>query len=160
MDVVLQLHAGVQRDVVLDLDVIADMHPRRHMHVLSEDALLPNMRVFHDVREVPDLRAAANFARRVHDGGRMHVVRPPLAFVERHRLPMGADRFPGSVQHAQNLQAILSVGSRSAPLADAFQEVAALQAQRLLAADGHYLAFRPAGNRHAINPIDAMRIED
>ena len=59
-DVILKLDALVDRDVVLDLDVIADPGPRHHHHILAEAAPLANDRTGHHVAEVPDLGAAAD----------------------------------------------------------------------------------------------------
>src|SRR5213592_2338333 len=58
--IVLQGHAFVDRDVVLDLDVVADARTGHHHHVLAQVAALADYRAGHDVAEVPDLRAPAD----------------------------------------------------------------------------------------------------
>src|SRR5712664_2668701 len=60
-DVVFQLDALVNRDVVLDLDVVADFRPGHHDDVLAEVAALAVHGAGHDVRKVPDLGAAADY---------------------------------------------------------------------------------------------------
>src|SRR6185503_9614610 len=65
--VVFEDDAGVVRDVVLDLDVVADHALRRDHDILADVAARADLRVAHDVAEVPDLRACADLGRRVDD---------------------------------------------------------------------------------------------
>src|SRR5688572_7548612 len=65
--VVLEDDARVDRDVVLDLDVVADDASRRDHDVLADVAARADSRVAHHVAEVPDLRAVADLGRRVDD---------------------------------------------------------------------------------------------
>src|SRR5262245_49384115 len=60
--VVFQDHAGVDGDVVLNLDVVADDHIRRDHDVLSDVAPRADRGAGHHVGEVPDLRALADAA--------------------------------------------------------------------------------------------------
>src|SRR5262249_27434231 len=72
--VVFEDAARVDRDVVLDLDVVADGHVGRDHHVLPDIAARADARVLHHVREVPDFAARADLARRVHVAGFMYEV--------------------------------------------------------------------------------------
>src|SRR5213076_1498368 len=58
--VVFQLDALVDRDVVLDLDVVADFRAGHHDDVLAEVAALADDGAGHHVRKVPDLGAVAD----------------------------------------------------------------------------------------------------
>ena len=71
---VLQVHSCVDRDVVLDLDVISDAGTAIHVDVLPEDASFTDLGTLHDVAEVPDLRAPADGGAFVDDSRRMSVV--------------------------------------------------------------------------------------
>src|SRR5262249_40042939 len=53
-DIVFQRHAFVDRDVVLDLHVVADPGPGHDDDVLAEVAAFTDLRPGHDVDEVPD----------------------------------------------------------------------------------------------------------
>src|SRR5687767_13129832 len=74
-DIVLQLHSGIDRYVVLDLDVVADYHARSDEYVLTEDAARTDSRVLHHVAEVPDARPRPNLAGLIHVCRRMRVMR-------------------------------------------------------------------------------------
>ena len=65
-DIILQLDAGVERDVVLDLDVVADHNVAGHEHVLPERAVRANRGMRHHVAEMPDAGSFSNMARRIH----------------------------------------------------------------------------------------------
>src|SRR6185437_12757084 len=58
--VVFERHALVDRDVVLNLDVVPDPHAGHHHHVLAQVAALTDRGTGHDVGEVPDLRTPAD----------------------------------------------------------------------------------------------------
>src|SRR4051812_10987348 len=58
--IVLQHHALVHRDVVLDLDVVADRHAVHHHHVLAKRAPLADDRAAEHVTEVPHLRVCSD----------------------------------------------------------------------------------------------------
>src|SRR4029079_18674313 len=73
---ILDDHAGVHGDVVLDLDVVADDGAAIDVDVLTDDASLADACVLHDVREVPDLRARADGGPVVDEGRLVHDVRP------------------------------------------------------------------------------------
>src|SRR5213596_2116308 len=79
--IVLQGHAFVDRDVVLDLDVVADLRAGHHHHVLAQVAALADDGARHDVAEVPDLRAAADL------GSIVYIAR----FVDEEVRHLGAD---------------------------------------------------------------------
>src|ERR1017187_5288155 len=73
-DVVLDDGAGVEGNVVLDLDVVADLDMARHQDVLPKVAAGADFGVRHDVAKVPDLRAFADFTGDVNVGGWVDVV--------------------------------------------------------------------------------------
>jgi hypothetical protein len=62
-DIVFDDRAGVNRNVILHLDIRADHHVVANVAVLSEHTVLPNLCSFLNMREVPALCAIANFAR-------------------------------------------------------------------------------------------------
>src|SRR5579864_3292982 len=66
-DIVFDFDSGINRNIVLDLHVVADDDTRGDLTVLAEDATLPDLRAFHNVREVPDLRARPDFTWFVDD---------------------------------------------------------------------------------------------
>src|ERR1043166_256973 len=59
-DIVFEFHPRINRDVVLNLDVIPNDHIRRHMHILPENAALPNASPDHHMAKMPDLRPSTN----------------------------------------------------------------------------------------------------
>src|SRR5262249_20816302 len=69
-------------------------------------------------------------------------------------------RFAGSVQDPEHAKAVFAVGVWLSASRDALQEMFALGAKRLFFLKRHCFALHAARNRHAVNPIDAMRIED
>src|SRR5207247_2374846 len=58
--VVFEHHTFVDRDVVLNLHVVADLCPGHHHHVLTQAAALPDHGARHHVTEVPDLGVLAD----------------------------------------------------------------------------------------------------
>ena len=65
------VHALVDRDVVLDLGTVADRHVATDKHVLSEDAACADARARHQVAEMPDSCARPDHGAIVDDRGRM-----------------------------------------------------------------------------------------
>jgi len=59
-DVVLNRGSRIDRDVVLNLDVVADDNPTSHIDILPEDAILPNPGPSQYMTKVPDLGASAD----------------------------------------------------------------------------------------------------
>lgn len=57
--IVLQDAASINRDIILDLDVVADGYVRRNYHVLTNIAAVADPAILHDVREMPDLSSRA-----------------------------------------------------------------------------------------------------
>src|SRR5439155_821977 len=72
--VVLQLHALVDGDIVLDLHVRPDAGARHHHHVLPQIAALADDRARHHVAEVPDLGSPADDGAVVDVGGLVNEV--------------------------------------------------------------------------------------
>ena len=60
-DLVLNRDAGINRYVVLDLAAVTDGDPRPEHDVLAHDAVTADATADEHVREVPDLRAVADF---------------------------------------------------------------------------------------------------
>src|SRR5579872_59935 len=71
-DVILQNTAGVNGDVVLNLDVASEHNVWRNNYVLTYITAFADPAVLHYVREVPDLRAGAYFARFIYICGLMN----------------------------------------------------------------------------------------
>ena len=67
-DVVLDGGAGVDRHVVLNLDVVARNDAVRYEGVLAENALFSDAGAGADVGEVPDFRSGANHRAEINDG--------------------------------------------------------------------------------------------
>ncbi len=61
--VVFQNAAGINRNIVLNFDVIADHHVRGNHHVLADVAVGADAGILHHMREMPDFRAWSNGAR-------------------------------------------------------------------------------------------------
>src|SRR4030095_13371995 len=71
-DVVFERDPGVNRHVVLDLDVVTNHDLRRDDDVLAEVAAAADSRPAHDMAEVPDLGAVTNHGALVDEGGIVH----------------------------------------------------------------------------------------
>lgn len=56
-DVVFEFYASIDRNIILDLDVIADLAFRAYHHILAEVTTCSDLRAAHDVREMPNLGA-------------------------------------------------------------------------------------------------------
>src|SRR5205814_1993918 len=63
--VVFEHHALVDRNVVLNLHVVADLGPGHHDDVLAQAAALPDHGARHHVTEVPDLGVPADPCARI-----------------------------------------------------------------------------------------------
>lgn len=63
--------AGVDGDIVLDLDVVTEDDTRGDDHILAEAAVFANLCAGHDVGEMPDLRAPANLGAFIDIAGRV-----------------------------------------------------------------------------------------
>src|SRR6478736_5880783 len=77
-DFVLEFHPVEDRDVVLDLDVVANFGPSSHENVLPNRAIAADGRAAHHVGKMPNARAAADGATRVDTRARVnqYVFRP------------------------------------------------------------------------------------
>src|SRR6185312_9485199 len=64
--IVFEDDAGIHRNIVLNLDVVADLHVGRYDDVLSDIAGAADPAVFHDVGEVPDLGPRPDDARGIY----------------------------------------------------------------------------------------------
>ena len=71
-DVVFQVHAFVDRDVVLDTDAVADRYPRTDVDVLSEGAVAADDGAGLDMAEVPYLRPGSDGCAGIHVAALMH----------------------------------------------------------------------------------------
>jgi hypothetical protein len=79
-NIILELDAGIEGDVVLNFDIVADYDAARHVHVLAQNALPPDVCILHDMAEMPDLGPGPDGAGLVDVGARMYVV------ILRHRV--------------------------------------------------------------------------
>src|SRR5262245_22745830 len=73
-NIILHNGAGPQRDIVLDLHVVTDFHMTGNDDVLPEHAFLTDLRMRHDMAEMPDHRAFANFTGNIDVRGWVNVV--------------------------------------------------------------------------------------
>src|SRR5215472_2990014 len=128
--VVFQFHARIQGDVILNLYVIADAHSGGNVDVLTKIASAPNLAIRHDVRKMPDLRAFADFARLIHDGGGVNVIFGRSLSKRSNGLAVRTNGFAGQMKNLYHPKAIFSISIRSFPFADAFNEVKAFGLQR------------------------------
>ena len=78
--VILELHACIKRNVVLDFDVVSYLHIRCHMYILSQNAISTDLGMRHDVRKVPDPSPLPDFSRLIHNGGGMNKTPRALGF--------------------------------------------------------------------------------
>src|SRR5262249_26861951 len=79
-DLVLQCHALIDRDIVLDLAAVADAHIRPDHDVLAEHAVCTDAASGEDMGEMPDLRAVADHRTCIHHGGLMREIAHAAAF--------------------------------------------------------------------------------
>src|ERR1017187_1580575 len=99
-DVIFDFSPCVNRDVVLDLDVVPDYHIVGDLTVLTEDTALSDLHPFHDVGEVPNLRAGPYFTWLVYNRGWVN----EIGFIRWYRLhghrhlPVALQRFLPGVQ--------------------------------------------------------------
>src|SRR5262249_24449467 len=73
-DIVFDDGAGVERYVVLNLDVVADQHMAGDMDVLPQDAALADLAIRHDMAEVPNLGAFPDVTGNVNIGRRVSII--------------------------------------------------------------------------------------
>ena len=67
-NVVFDLRSGVNRHVILNLDVVTDHDTAGNVAVLAENAAFADARTFHDVRVMPYFRARPNFTTLINAG--------------------------------------------------------------------------------------------
>jgi len=72
--IIFQNHAIIKGDIVLNLDVISQNGAGRNKYILPDDAILPDLRPGHDMREMPDLGLVTNFDRFIYHSRRMHKI--------------------------------------------------------------------------------------
>src|SRR5437016_3696640 len=73
--IIVNHHTRIDRDIVLNLDVVADRRPTIDVHVLSYDAVCADPCALHDVREMPDLCANPDLSAVVDVGGFVDEIR-------------------------------------------------------------------------------------
>ena len=73
-DVIFQVHAAVDRDIVLDLDLVSNLGIRSDEHILTDIAVLADASARHNVAEMPNLGAGADFSALVDEAGFMYEV--------------------------------------------------------------------------------------
>jgi len=73
-NIVLNLHAFIDRDIVLNTDTIADADVVADVNILTQGAVLAKAGPLLDVAEVPDFRAIADFDIVVDVTRRMNVI--------------------------------------------------------------------------------------
>ena len=62
-NIVFESHSFVDRDVILNLDVVADNATRRDDNILTKIAVFADPRIFHDMTEMPNLGSLSYRAR-------------------------------------------------------------------------------------------------
>src|SRR5215469_13361714 len=102
--VVFQFHARIQGDVILNLYVITDAPSGGNVDVLTEIAFAANLAIRHDVRKMPDLRAFADFARLIHDGGGMDVIFGRGLSKRSNGLAVRTNGFAGQMKNLNHLR--------------------------------------------------------
>ena len=73
-NVILYIHAGINRNIILDFDIVPERGAAVDVHILPDDTTLSNLCSFHDMGEVPDLRAFANLSTLIDVSGFMHEI--------------------------------------------------------------------------------------
>src|SRR5262249_19761291 len=113
-------------------------------------------RPFHDVRKVPDFCPASNPAPLINYRGWMGEILRLFQAIEFYGDAAVAQRSLAGIQHFEYLQGTGRIGARSAPLAEALQEMLALQPQGLIFSDVHDLSLIAVGHRNTVHPVNAM----
>lgn len=72
--IVLYDNPRIERNIVLDFDVIADTNAGGDKNVLPDVAVPANPRAGHDMAKMPDSGPASDLGARVNDTGRMHKI--------------------------------------------------------------------------------------
>src|SRR6185437_10552529 len=161
--VVFNDRAGVDGDVVLNFDVVADYRSAVNVDVLSDDALFSDARAFHDVSKVPDLAARADFRAIVGECGVVHEVGQFFFLAGRVRVQCDRafDQGPlAGIENAQDSQAFLAIADRRLARRDAINKVLALGPQGLACFQRNDFRFCFYGGGNAIFPFDLVRIQD
>lgn len=70
-DVVFECHTSVDRDIILDLDIVSQNDTGSDHDILTEVAALANLCLAHDMTEMPYLRAVTNLTAFVNHGRRI-----------------------------------------------------------------------------------------
>ena len=69
--IVFAFHAGIDRNVVLHLDPVAQPYLRGNHHILPDIAILADLASGHDMRKMPYFGACPDLAGRIDDCGGM-----------------------------------------------------------------------------------------
>src|SRR5260370_26881276 len=67
-DIVFKLHPGIHRDIILDLDAVANFDTWADNDVRTEITVASDPGASHYVAEMPDLGTKSNFAAAVYNG--------------------------------------------------------------------------------------------
>ena len=101
-DIVFEFDAGVERNVVLNLDIFSDSNAGRDVDVLAEIAVGADVAVGHDVREMPDFSVFADLAGGVDERGRVSEIFWSCRLFKCDWLAMIADGLSRGVKNAEN----------------------------------------------------------
>src|SRR5438094_5321026 len=104
-DIILNHHARVDRNIVLDLDIASDDRPTVNIDVLPYDGTFADPCALHDVREMPDLCARTDLSPVVNIGRLVDEVRRSFLLAQRtggfHRDPPAQQLTLAGIQTSQ-----------------------------------------------------------
>src|SRR6185437_5249608 len=159
-DAFLESHALIDRDVVLDLALIADVDIRTGHDVLSKRAAAANARARQDMAEMPDLRPLADVAAVIDNSARVNLDAPEaLRLGGRNRGQRLTQRGARLCEHAKHAHALVAIRPRPTAGGDAIEEVLTFESQGFALGHRDRLFLAPLRYRQTLAPFDAMRIE-
>src|SRR6185437_4473471 len=68
-DIIINFHTGIDRNIVLDLDVIANHGATVDIDVLANNRMLPDTGPFHHVSKMPDFCSSSDLGTLINIGG-------------------------------------------------------------------------------------------
>src|SRR5215470_2448289 len=159
-DIVFQLDAGVHGDIVLNLYVVADANTACDVNILAKIASLTDLAIRHDVRKMPDFCSVADGARLIENRRRVDVVCRRGRGLQWDWLAVLAQRFAGCVQNLQHAETVYAVRVWRFAGSNAVEKMFTFGSEGLLLFQQRCLAFDAVRYWHAIDPLNAMGIEN
>ncbi len=159
--IVLHHRAGINRNVVLNFDVVAHVHIVGDIDVLAQNALLAQPRPLEHMREMPDFCAGADVRALVHQRGFMDKIGlgggAPIG--GRQDFSSAFERALAGIQHGENTKPLFPVSDGRLAALHALEELTALGLQGLGGLQCHDLGLGLDCRGHAVFPFHLVRIK-